>query len=126
MSDFAERDAFAIASSITGAEFDIAFENPKAEQLLDLISADELERAADDLFEFSRREIRSGRLFELNALLKALKPHVSLSVEFAVAVLTATLPYRSRLAERGPFLSVVEEVLRTGGRSPTEVLKGLV
>ncbi len=126
MSDFAERDAFAIASSITGAEFDTDTENPKAEQLIDLVRAEEVERAADDLFEFSRREIRSRRLFELNALLKALRPHVVLSVEFAIAVLTATLPFRERLVERPSFVKAVELALRADGRTPAEVLQGLV
>jgi hypothetical protein len=126
MSGFAERDAFAIASSITGPEFDVATENPKAEQLIDLVIAGELERAADELFEFSRKEIKSGRLFELNALLKALRQHAALSVEFALAVLTATLPLKSRLAERREFVAAVEGVLRARGRSAAEVLQGLV
>ncbi len=126
MSDFTEQDSFAIASSITGADFDLAEENPKAAQLIDLVAADELERAADDLFEFARREIRARRLFELNSLLKALRPHVERSVEFAIAVLTATLPLRSRLAERQNFVAAVEAALETRGRSSAEVLRGLV
>jgi PAS domain-containing protein len=126
MSELLGRDGFAVASAITDVDFDPGAENPKAEQLIGLVRQDELERAADDLFEFARREVRSKRLFELNALLKALRPHVGLSVEFALAVLTATLAFRSRLAERPSFVLAVEDSLRAAGRQPSAVLAGLV
>jgi hypothetical protein len=125
MSDQVSTDII-FASAITGEDFHESGVNPKAEQLMGLVFANDLERAADDLFDFASKAVRHRYIFELNALVEALEAYVGVSLDFSTAVLTATLPLKKRLVARSRFVDALRRELASAGKDATRELQGLL
>ncbi len=121
----AEQEKPGAAALQSGVAFRVIQQNPKAEELLGLIRAGDVTPAIDELYDVFRSSFRARRLDYLESLVRGLVESVDLSPEFAIAVLTATLPVRKTLSGRSKFYQAVSEYLRARGRVPSEVLHGL-
>lgn len=124
----AQQDKLGAAASQSGVGFQVlqvAQQNPKAEELLGLVRAGDLAPAIDELYDVFRSSLRARRLDYLESLVRGLRESVPLSPQFAIAVLTATLPVRNSLNGRSKFYEAVSDHLRAIGRVPSEVLHGL-
>lgn len=121
----AEQEKPGAAALHSGVVFQVVQQNAKAEELLGLIRAGDVAPAIDELYDVFRSSFRARRLDYLESLVRGLRESVQLSPQFAIAVLTATLPVRTTLKGRSKFYEAVSESLRSMGRTPSEVLHGL-
>jgi hypothetical protein len=112
-------------SSGLAGDFEPATDNPKARQLLDLVRGGDLMLAISELNDFVRRCVLSRQLHEFEAVLRALTPHVGESLEFSIAVLTASLPVKRGLKNRTTFFDAVSHELLKQDLEPAQVLRGL-
>lgn len=113
-------------SSGLAGEFEPATENPKARQLLDLVRSGELMLAISELNDFARRCVLNRHVHELEALLRALVPSVGESLEFSIAVLTASFPVKRSLKNRSAFADALSSELLKKHQEPAKVLRGLL
>jgi hypothetical protein len=93
---------------------------------IDMVRADELRVALDEIIALARQSVRSRRTCHLNEVVEALSDSVDESLEFAIGVLTATLAVKNTVSSRARYLEEVKRSLRSQGKTPEVVLKGLL
>jgi len=108
-------------------EFRMLEENPDADVLVQLVGAGELDRAMRHLYQLCDVRIQQRRFDLLAKLMESLSGHVGRSLEFDIAVLTATLPATKSLSQsREAFGKRLHKALENAGEDPATTLHGLV
>jgi hypothetical protein len=101
------------------------FETQRATRILTLVGTEDETTAINILYRGVREYIEAGRFGAIEELVELAVPAISKSPSFAVAVLTATLPVKSRIRNRSTFYAAIEDHLVSIGVVPEVVLHGL-
>jgi hypothetical protein len=89
-----------------------------------LDEAGHTESALDLIYDAADSLMRNGQFEQLDALI-ADAPIAFLSVDVLLAILTSTLPARSRLPSRANLFTTVEQILKRRGEYEEGLLAGL-
>jgi hypothetical protein len=94
------------------------------EQAARLDARGQTDFALDLIYDSIDELLRGGKLDRLNFMLARLTPD-ELSTDILLAILTATLPARSKLAARLPFRQSADHAIRSRGEYEDGLLAGL-
>jgi len=89
-----------------------------------LESSGNVDAALDIIYDYVDKQLKTQRFYDIDQILTNVKV-IEQSADILLALLTATLPARSKLSERAKFFSEVEEALKQRGEWENDLLVGL-
>lgn len=119
------REAFACAAAARrSAACSVGHQSNIIDHAKRLESYGHIERALDIIYDYVDDLARQARFDECDLVLASAEPEL-LSTDLLLAMLTATLPWKSRLRRRHHFFQSVQATLSARGESEEGVLAGL-
>jgi hypothetical protein len=113
-------------SAVALSDFRAVSENREVEVLRGLVQQGVLKTAIRRIYDYADGAIQARRTADLAELVMGLESSIGDSLEFAIAVLTATLPAKAELTVRKHYASKLIAELEVRGHEASSVLRGLL
>jgi hypothetical protein len=94
-------------------------------KVIEFLQSNKTTEAADVMYDWFRLCYENKKYDDMNQAIEDLETYVPLSVEFAIAVLTASYPGKASLTSRNSYLDKVKNLLNSKKASTSKILKGL-